>query len=234
MKTALFIATSLFCSLATYGAQIILGQNAILNPGAEAGPASATGDDIIAAPGWSSTGGFTVVALGAVDAPVPPNPFFGNNFFSGGPGFDTSTGTQTIDVSNLSSLIDINGIVFVLSGYFGGYLTQPDNATLKATFFDSTNTKISALKIGGITAADRGDETALIHDQGSGFIPVGTRSILITLQMNRLQYSYNDGYADNLSFVAQATPEPGTWTMLALGCGLVGLRKPLARARSRR
>src|ERR1700710_2882953 len=102
MKATLLIATSLLCALTSQGAQIILGQNAILNPGGEAGSASATGDDILAVPSWTTTGGFTVVVYGAVDAPLQPNPpLYGNNFFSGGPGFDTSTGMQTIDVSNL-------------------------------------------------------------------------------------------------------------------------------------
>jgi hypothetical protein len=229
MKSIVFLAMSAaFCA---YPAPMLLDTNLIVNPGAEAGPGSPTGDDIVAAPGWTSSGSFTVAQLGAIDAPVPPNAFFGTNFFSGGPGSAISTGTQTIDVSSLASSIDSGIIRFILSGYFGGYLTQPDNAVLKATFVNATGGNISTSTVGGITAAQRNQQTVLLYDGGAGVIPVGTRSVLITLQMNRLQYSYNDGYADNLSFIATTVPEPGTWAMLALGIGLLAVRKPLVRLR---
>ena len=210
----------------THAAQIVLNQNAIVNPGAESGPGSATGNDIYALPGWTTTGNFTAVQFGASAAPVPSLGLqFGLNFFSGGPNNPTNTATQIIDVSNISASIDARSISFVLSGYFGGYLAQNDNATLFATFFNGSNVAISISPlIGGFNSTARNNITTLIFDSGGGFIPVGTRSVQITLQMTRTEGFYNDGYADNLSFVASsvglaplATPEPFTVTLAGLG-----------------
>jgi hypothetical protein len=45
--------------------------------------------------------------------------------------------------------------------------------------------------------------------------------------MNHLEGAYNDGYADNLSFVltlapATTVPEPGTWALLGSGLLAIG------------
>ena len=218
----------------TFGAQIVLNQNAIVNPGAESGPGSATGNDIYSLPGWTTTGNFTAVQFGASAAPLTaPGAGFGLNFFSGGPNNPTNTATQVIDMSNIASSVDAGVISYILSGYFGGYLAQNDNATLFATFFNASNTAISISPvIGGFNSTSRNNLSTLLFDFGGGFVPVGARSVQITLQMTRVEGFYNDGYADNLSFVASstglapgATPEPSTLTLAGLGiAALVMLR----------
>lgn len=224
----------------TYAAQIVLNRNAIVNPGAESGPGSATGNDIYALPGWTTTGNFTAVQFGASAAPVPSLGLqFGSNFFSGGPNNPTNTATQIIDVSNISSSIDARSISFVLSGYFGGYLAQNDNATLFATFFNGSNVAISISPvIGGFNSTARNNITTLLFDSGGGFVPVGTRSVQISLQMTRTEGFYNDGYADNLSFVASSapfplaplpTPEPSTATLAGLGISALLLLRRASR-----
>lgn len=232
----LAIAASALVSLstATHAAQIVLNQNAILNPGAELGQGSATGNDIYILPGWTTTGNFTAVQYGASAAPVAsPGAAFGSNFFSGGPNNPTNMATQIIDVSNLSTSIDAGAIAYVLSGYFGGYLFQNDSASLFVTFFNSATVSLGSSAVaGGFNSTARNNLSVLLYGVQNGFIPVGTRSVQVTLFMTRTEGFYNDGYADNLSFIASqaglsptATPEPATWALAGLGIAAVGLRR---------
>lgn len=228
-------AVSAFVALTTttQAAQIVLNQNAIINPGAELGLGSATGNDIFAVPGWTTTGNFASVQYGVSNSAAPVlslGPAFGANFFSGGPNNPSNNATQLIDVSNLSTAIDAGQIAFVLSGYFGGYLFQNDNATLVATFFNAANTAISSSTVaGGFNSTARSNVSQLLFDSVGGFIPASARSVLIRLTMTRVEGFYNDGYADNLSFVARSTataglnpavtPEPSTLALAGLGMG---------------
>ncbi len=235
---SLTIAVSVFVSLtpSSQAAPIVLNQNGIINPGAEQGGlGSSTGNDVIALPGWIITGNFTSVQYGAAATGlISGGAAFGSNFFAGGPNTPTDQATQTIDVSNLGAAIDGGQVAYTLSGFFGGYLAQNDNATLFATFFTAANTVIAnSAVVGGFNSTGRSNLTQLLFDSRSGFIPGGTRSVLITLQMTRVEGFYNDGYADNLSFVARSvglvplppTPEPATWVLLGLGsCMMIARR----------
>ena len=65
---------------------------------------------------------------------------------------------------------------------------------------------------------------------------VGTLSLLFAVTSTRHQGAANDGYADNLSFIADApsanaTLLPATLPLFATGLGVVGL---LARRRKRK
>jgi len=211
------------------GGQITLGQNSILNPGAELGLGSGNGNDIEVVPDWTVTqGNFTVVAYGSANSEIntAPGPDFGNNFFAGGPNSPLSSATQLLDVSNVSALIDAGLVNYTFSGYFGGYLTQADYATLSATFLDGSSDVLGVVTIGGNNETARNGQTELLYAGTTGMIPDGTESILFTLTMTREEGNYNDGYADNLSFVAvdppaggATTPEPSAWMLTGLGCG---------------
>ncbi len=212
----------------SYATQITLGQNAILNGDAESGVGSSDGS-IVAVPGWTTTSSFTAVQYGAPDgfpAENDPGPADrGSNLFAGGPASEFSSGTQSFDISNLSAQIGSGLVTYTLSGYLGGFLGQDDNAVLTASFLNE-HSVIGEASIGPVLAEDRGAATGLLYRSASGFLPSGTQSINITLNLTRQQGSYNDGYADNLSFVANssATPEPGTLALFGGGLGLVLLR----------
>ena len=221
-----------------HAAQIVLNQNAIVNPGAELGQGSASGNDVFAIPGWVTTGNFTAVQYGAPAAPVASGgAAFGANFFSGGPNNGTNSATQVLDVSNLAQSIDAGLISYILSGYFGGYLFQNDNATLLATFLNSNNLAVgTSSTIGGFNSTSRNNISQLLFDSANSFIPVGTRSVQFTLTMTREEGFYNDGYADNLAFLANlesgpsnqsgAAPEPSTFALGSLSLGfLLAMRK---------
>jgi hypothetical protein len=213
-----------------HAASIALGTNAIVNADAESGAGSADGA-IVPVPGWTVTGNFTAVQYGAVDAsgafpaPTDPGPASrGANFFAGGPGNSFSSATQLLDVSNISAQIDAGIVTFLLSGYLGGFATQGDYAVLTADFLDASSASLGSAAIGPVTSSDRSNSTGLLPRDTNGAIPVGTRGISFTLDMTRLAGSYNDGYADNLSFIARApsgVPEPGTIGMIVLGLGAV-------------
>jgi hypothetical protein len=223
---------------AVYGSQIVLTQNAIVNPGAEAGAGSVSGNDIEPVPGWSTNGNFTVVQYGPGNGEINTSPgaAFGNNFFAGGPNNASSSATQSVDVSNISVLINDGLIDYTLSGYFGGYLTQDDSGTLTATFLDGSLNDLGQVSVGGDNEVARNGTTELLYDSADGVVPFGTASILFTLQMTRTEGTYNDGYADNLSFIAvgppSSVPEPAAWALSGLGiCALVLARRSSAARR---
>jgi len=235
----IFLPACLVVSI-SFSAPITLNQNLILNSGAEVGVGSSSGNDVETVPNWTTTGNFTVAIYGATAAPVAaPGPGFGMNFFSGGPGTDTLPGTpggptesdqatQFIDLSSIGTSIDSGLLDYSMSGYFGGYLNQNDNATMFVTFFNAADTAIgSSSTIGGFNATARNGQSILLYDSSAALIPPGARSAEITLVMTKVEGFYDDGYADNLSFsVTNApgtpAPEPSAWVLS--GLGLAGLR----------
>ena len=88
-----------------------------------------------------------------------------------------------------------------VSGYFGGYADQSDYAALSISFISATGGTLGSRRIGGVTPQARSDQTGLLLRAATGYVPPGTRSINVVLTMVRLDGSYNDGYADNLSLV---------------------------------
>jgi hypothetical protein len=121
-------------------------------------------------------------------------------------------------------------------GFFGGYRIQGDAASLTATFRNGSSTSLGNFTIGPVTPAERIAEfgnitlnqaTGLLSRTTSGAVPVGTRSILLTLGMLRAVVSYNDGYADNLSLVLNnntpvtSVPEPSSIPGILVGGALV-------------
>ncbi len=185
----------------------LFGANLLVNGDAESGTGSADGS-VVSTPGWTTNGNFTVLQYGAgggfplATDPGPANR--GVNFFAGGPNNAASSATQLVDVSAGGATIDGGKVAFKLAGYLGGWSSQDDNATLTATFLSANNATLGTATIGPVMAADRNNATGLLYRSASGALPVGTRSVSFTLQTNRLAGSYNDGYADNLSFVLSA------------------------------
>jgi hypothetical protein len=219
-----FMTLSILLAVGTtsYAAQITLGQNAIVNGDAEAGVGSSDGS-VVPVPGWTVSGQFTAVQYGAPGGfplatdPGPTNR--GNNFFAGGPSAALSTGTQLVDVSNISSQINAGLVAFALSGYLGGFDGQNDNAILATQFLNGA-TVLGTSAIGPVTDQQRAGNTELLFETASGVIPVSTTSIEFSLALTRVDGSYDDGYADNLSFVATegqspVAPEPGSFALMS-------------------
>jgi len=203
---AIFIA--IFLTFATnVKAVCTIGSNLILNGDAETDSAFSGGGftdhDLT---NWEAeTGGFTVVrytAGGGFPTNSDPGPAVrGNFFFAGGPQNGvTSSGTQIINVADCAANIDSNNQPYDLSGFFGGFGSQADTATLTITFKNNVNASLGSVAIGTVTPAERGNLTALLPRNASGTLPSGTRTVEVVLSMPPTG-GYNDGYADNLSFV---------------------------------
>lgn len=207
----------------------VFGSNLIVNGDAEAGAGSNEGNQVTV-PDWTTTSTFTAVQYGAsggFPSPTDPGPTNrGNNFFAGGPGGALSTAMQTIDVSSGASTIDLGNTKFTLSGFLGGFADQRDNAVLSITFRASNDTSLGTASIGPVSNTDRNNLTGLLFRSDDGTVPTGTRLIDVTLTDTRLDGSYNDGYADNLSLILGAgtqPPPPGVPLPAAAWMGLIGL-----------
>jgi len=183
----------------------IFGTNLILNGDAEAGPGSPTAEKVETVPGWITTGNFTVIQYdGSGDAALKsdsPGPSDrGKNFFAGGPSNESSGAVQAIDVSAVAAAIDRGEVVFNLAAYLGGWQQQDDYATLASTFRDGAGNFLGKTALTAVTARDRGSQNMLLERRQNGMLPKLTRTIEFELRMTRVVGSYNDGYADSLSF----------------------------------
>jgi CSLREA domain-containing protein len=200
------------CDIGAYEGSIplvILGSNFILNGDGEGSAGSPTGA-LVGTPYWTCC--LAVVPYGAAGGfpsatdPGPANR--GLNFFAGG-----NTSVQSISqfrgVQAISPAIDAGKIHLKISSnddYFGGFANQDDYASLRIQYLDGSGSIISTLLIDGPTASGRGNQTGLFPSGVlTDLVPVGTRSIKSILEMTRMSNggTYNDGYADDLSFVLQ-------------------------------
>ncbi|HEX4630421.1 MAG TPA: hypothetical protein VH188_05605 [Chthoniobacterales bacterium] len=177
--------------------------NLIQNPNGDLDTGSTDGSHV-AVTNWATSSAFTVikwVAGGGYPINTDPGPSDrGANFFAGGNGAAVSTATQQIDLSANAGDINSGNVVYNLTGYFGGFSSDNDNATLTATFFNISNTILGAVTTGDVTASDRTNATGLLQRTASGIIPVNATKVVLTLTMTRLNGSSNDGYADSLDF----------------------------------
>ena len=209
------------------------GINLIENPNAEDGVGSDNGKQVDV-PGWIQDDYFTVVEYGTViasgafpdfDDPGPSDR--GKNFFAGGETWLPTSAYQIIDISPANIVeIDEGTVSYELSGYLGGYFTKPDQATLIASFQNSSGGELGSATIGPVTQLDRFEfsgtwQTGLLLRDTQGFVPEGTRQIKITLTMDKADGGYNDGYADNLSLVLVPLPS----TIILLGTGVLAMRR---------
>jgi hypothetical protein len=178
-----------------------------MNPGAEAGQASQSGETTVPIPAWQTTSTFTVVPYGGGGAPdfftFPPLSESqriqgGKNFFAGGFRAGTSTATQTVDVSRAAPLIDPGFVTATLTALFGGYLSQPDPGTVEADFLATDGGTLANLKIGPVTAAERNNDLKFVDKGGSALVPKGTRAIRVTMTAVQVEGTYDDAYFDNL------------------------------------
>ncbi len=183
------------------------GNNLIVNGDAEADAGIYNSGNEIDVSGWNpETGEFTIGKYGvdsfpALSDPGPANR--GSILFAGG-NVESSSGSQTINVSDCVSQIDAGNLSFSLSGFLGGYDGQNDNAQLTVTFKDSSNAPLGTATIGPVLSADRNNTSGLLSRSINGTVPVGTRTVEVVLLLTRISGTYNDGYADNLSFMLTA------------------------------
>jgi uncharacterized protein (TIGR03437 family) len=209
-------------------AQGFFGSNLIANGNAEAPNGtqlpfpvtSVLKSGIIDLPNWVRFGAFTLDTYSndsdlKVTDPGPSDR--GSWFFYGGPSNASSSATQDIDVGAAAQQIDTGNVTFAFSAWLGGYVDQDDHMTISAQFLNWQGATLGSSALGQVLAADRNNKDALLQKSQSGAIPVGTRTIRITMQATRLVGLDNDGIADSLSLVLTAPGASGTTPAIQSG-----------------
>jgi len=223
-------------------AQAVAAQspNLLVNPGAELGDSSLSGNSSVTIPGWTLTGTPTVIPYGALrnlwpvglSFPMPDMPSFmgypkahngppdgGEQMFGGGNVADSQM-TQTVDLSAAAADIDTGTVTYDLSAWLGGYLFNFSSAKVEVDFLDANKTYLDAASVGPVGMLDRFFHTKLKERQTSGSIPVGTRYAQVDLVLDQVNIlplgtniDYNSAFADNISFSISAdlpAPPPPT------------------------
>ena len=215
-------AAPVHAAAAHASAATVTSGNLLVDPGAEdAAICSQTGLDGMTVPGWTVTSGEpNVVCYGAPggypNTSTPGSPTRGKGFFDGGATGNSGL-AQTVDVSSAASAIDGGGVGYDLSGWLGGYASQNDRVALTGTFLSATGATLGSTTLGPVTNANRNNTTEFLQKTATGTLPVGTRSVRVSLAFTWTAGNVTDGYADDLSLtlttpVAQPalTPPPSS------------------------
>jgi uncharacterized protein (TIGR03437 family) len=187
-------ADSLSLVLSTLGTTpgSVLGNNLVLNGGAEAGPSAPNSSTALYVPSWSTTDGASVCPYGGtgwVQTSDPGPSGRGVSLFCGGPG-NTSM-YQDIDVSAAATLIDAGQVTYQVSAWLGG-TSGSTSPTLTYLFFDWSATQLApTAQLGPTTHSGIG----LVEMSHSGALPSGTRRVRITVTFPNQFY-----VADNIAF----------------------------------
>lgn len=196
----------------------VFGTNLIVNGGAESGPGGDGTAKVSSIPGWQASGGCDIYAYATaymnIDGVAPTDIVprgTGNNYFAGGVPPANCRFTQSVALSSGASTIDSGNASFALAGYFGGFQSDGDNATLTVQFLNSGGTSLSSVTIGGIGPNDRANsQSGMYLNRQLGRVPVGARSANVTLNMNWVNGGNNEAAADNLALILNAPVTPQT------------------------
>ncbi len=181
------------------------GTNLLVNPSAEAGSCTTSGYDATTIPGWTvEYGSPDSVCYGSVGFPQvgsigPKVP--GRALFAGG-----ATGNailiQRIDLKPAAAKIGAAEATYDLSGWLGGFAGQNDRVGVTVEFTDRAGELLSTAQLQPVTNTDRSGVTELLRRDVRGLIPPGSRTATVTLTFQWTAGDTTDGYADDLSFVA--------------------------------
>ncbi|MCB0949102.1 MAG: phosphoesterase [Mycobacterium sp.] len=221
-------------------AAIAHSPNLLVNPGAEQGDPSLSGNSAVSIPGWTVTGTPTAIEYGTLrnswpvgtPFPFPDLPSFmgfpkakngptdgGAQFFGGGNVAD-STLTQTVDLSAAALDIDTGAVTYNLSAWLGGWLANLSSASVKVDFLDTNRTYLGTTTLAPVGVLERFFGTKLKQRQTSGAVPVGTRYAQVDVILDQvnifplgINVNYNSAFADNIVFTISADlPAPGPAT----------------------
>jgi YVTN family beta-propeller protein len=195
------------------------GTNLLLNPGAQAGAASAEGWDAVTIPGWQVSSGLpTVVPYGAPRLARATGQWpavHGGSLFAGGAG-GTARLTQAVSLRQAAGPLVATGTRYRLSGWLGG--TATSRAAVTVAFLSATGAVLARRVISHGRGNDR-----LAYRAAAGTLPAGTASARVTLALatsltnddgpNAPLVGYDRAVADGLKFsvlAAARRPPPLT------------------------
>ncbi|CAF4156324.1 unnamed protein product [Adineta steineri] len=179
--------------------------NWLTNGDGETGPCESAGGSTPPT-GWSYNGTITQVYYNNTYAdqlstnPGPNNR--GSCYFYGGPSGSVTSMWQYVNMTDSINpvLIDNQTVYFNFSAWLGGYGSQTDYAQVSLTFINQANQQVgSTTTLGPVTNTQRSNITSLLFRQATGLVPVGARSLLVTVTITRLSGTANDGDVDNIA-----------------------------------
>lgn len=191
--------------LATSPARALWSASIMRNGDAESDAPSATGHEVVPGiTGWTRVGNATVVSWSETSGfPVYASPGpaeRGASFLSGGPGSARSELHQSLDLGHLAFMLESGVCSFRLAAHLGGFSIQGDNAQVRVIFRDALGAVLDSATIGPVTTSDRASTTGLLRRERTGLVPAATRSCDLRLLCLRTSGTYNDGYADSITF----------------------------------
>jgi len=205
--SALLVTSSVLFApaLAVSPAHALWSASILRNGDAETDAPSATGHEIVPGiSGWVRLGNSTVVSWSETSGfPVYTDPGpadRGVSFFSGGPSSARSELHQSLDLSHVAFMLESGTCSFRLAAHLGGFESQGDHAQVRVIFRDASGAALDSATIGPVTTADRGSATGLLRRERVGPVPATTRSADLRLLCLRVNGTYNDGYADSITF----------------------------------
>lgn len=185
-----------------------IGDNLIVNAGAEQG----LGRDAVlpdrGIPGWTDTGSATVLRYGAPGGyATPASPGSagrGANFFVGGKAKEARI-EQVVGFAEHGTRIDQGEVQVEVSGWFGGFADQRDLCWLELEWMDADlrvlgRAALPAASVGDRRAAFGGEKdswTGMLQRQASFAPPTRTRAARCVLRFEAASGD-NDGCADDL------------------------------------
>jgi hypothetical protein len=111
----------------------------------------------------------------------------------------TEVATQTISLKPYLTAIQAGTETFNASAWLGGFSTQTDQALVEIDWKHGKTVVGTSVTLGPVTEADRGGVTEFLQRTATGTVPSNANHAFVQLSLVKLQGSYNDGYADNLS-----------------------------------
>jgi len=210
-----------------------LNTNLLVNPGFENVDTSITGGyngpKIL---DWSSTGGISAFAYahtgaggqGADYANGRPLSTGAKYYFSADNASANITAAgqffQNIDVSTgaSSSLIATGTAAYKISGFFSGYLAQPDKGTIQVNFLNGSGTSI------GTASITNTDPSTWNQSFAGGLIPVGTATARVSIFGAPGFSGGPSAYIDNVDFeVSDQLIQPALAVTVNRGTGALTL-----------
>ena len=117
----------------------------------------------------------------------------------------TATFVQEINLSKITETIDKGKVEYNFGGWFGVANGSSSAGRLKILFLDKEGKEILMDQTAEITEANRPPDEVLAEKKRSGNLPVGTRTILVTMEFKLFgkheENQDNLAFADNLSLV---------------------------------
>lgn len=200
MKTkTLVIATSLAACLSVPANANEMGTNLVVNGDAEIGTMD----------GWTPTNQVEIATTKVSGhLGLPPGVEIGQFCLDGGSGPLVQACSQSISLIAHAPVIDAGLLICTMTGVLQSRTTGGDHADTVECTFEFQHSKGT---LQTVTFEDDAIEPG-IYDWSpfslGMVVPAGTRSVLVTLTMERTDGISTDAYADNISFVLTILPCP--------------------------